>query len=99
MPLNLPAPSRDQPPNPLFPAFEDCAVMPLKAYFLWMSLALCVALYGASFALGSVEVKPNGAQDMPLEIQKMRASEAAKARVSGKIGPQATIRTRTGGAS
>lgn len=74
-------------------------MMPLKGYFLWMGLALCAVLYGASFALSSVEVKPNGSQEMPLEIQKMRASEAAKAKTGEKVGPQATIRARIGGAS
>lgn len=73
--------------------------MPLKGYFLWMGLALCLALYGASFVFGSVEVKPNGSQEMPLQIQKLRASEAAKAKPSGQIGPQATVRSRSGGAS
>lgn len=60
--------------------------MPLKGYFLWMSLALCVALYGASFALGTHEIKPNGVQDLPLEILKIRAQQAKAKLMPAKIG-------------
>jgi hypothetical protein len=67
--------------------------MPLKGYFLWMSFALCAVLYGASFALSSYEVKPNGVQDLPLEVQKIRAQQA-KIKLEQKIGPQ----VRSGGA-
>jgi hypothetical protein len=61
--------------------------MPLKGYFLWIGLALCAALYGAAFALGPVEIRPNGVQELPLEIQKMRAQQT-----KGKAGPQAQLR-------
>lgn len=64
--------------------------MPLKGYFLWMGLALCAGLYGASFALGTHEMKPNGVQELPLEIQKIRAQQA-----KAKLAPQ----MRQGGAS
>ncbi len=67
--------------------------MPLKGYFFWMGLALCAFLYGASFALGTHEVKPNGAQDLPLEIQKIRAQQA-----KAKFGPPSQT-VRPGGAS
>ena len=50
--------------------------MPLKGYFLWMGFVLCAVLFAASFALGSYEMKPNGVQELPLEIQKIRAQQA-----------------------
>lgn len=71
--------------------------MPLKGYFLWMGLVLCVALYGASLALGTHEIRPNGAQDLPLEVQKIRAQQA-KTKLEKKVGPQAGS-VKTGGAS
>jgi hypothetical protein len=70
--------------------------MPLKSYFFWMGLALCALLYGASFALGSYEVKPNGVQELPLEVQKIRAQQAG-VKLERKVGPQAQV--RNGGAS
>lgn len=70
--------------------------MPLKGYFLWMGLALCAVLYGASFALGTYEVKPNGVQELPLEVQKIRAQQA-KTKLEQKVGTQAQV--RNGGAS
>lgn len=60
--------------------------MPLKSYFLWMSLALCAALYGASFALGTHEMRPNGVQELPLEIQKIRAQQAKAKLMPAKVG-------------
>lgn len=60
--------------------------MPLKSYFLWMGLALCVTLYGASFALGTHEMKPNGVQELPLEIQKIRAQQAKAKLMPMKVG-------------
>jgi hypothetical protein len=61
--------------------------MPLKGYFLWMGLALCAALYGAAFALGPVEIRPNGVQELPLEIQKIRAQQT-----KSKADPRAPLR-------
>lgn len=71
--------------------------MPLKGYFLWMGLALCAVLYGASFALGTYEVKPNGVQELPLEVQKIRAQQA-KIKLEQKVGTQAGT-AKQGGAS
>ncbi|MDT3683454.1 MAG: hypothetical protein RO009_00225 [Pseudorhodoplanes sp.] len=61
-------------------------MMPLKGYFIWMGLVLCAVLYGASFALGTHEVRPNGVQDLPLEIQKIRAQQAKAKLLPAKIG-------------
>ncbi len=70
--------------------------MPLKGYFFWMGLALCALLYGVSLALGSHEVKPNGVQELPLEIQKIRAQQT-RTKLEQKDGAQA--QARNGGAS
>jgi hypothetical protein len=65
--------------------------MPLKGYFLWMGLVLCALLFGAAFMLGPVEVKPNGVQELPLEIRKLRAQQAKV-----KATPRADTRWRDG---
>jgi hypothetical protein len=65
--------------------------MPLKGYFLWMGLILCALLIGTAFMLGPVEVKPNGVQELPLEIRKLRAQQA-----KARSGPRMDMRGRKG---
>jgi hypothetical protein len=65
--------------------------MPLKGYFLWMGLILCALLFGTAFVLGPAEVKPNGVQELPLEIRKLRAQQAKV-----KAAPRTDTRWRNG---
>lgn len=51
-----------------------------------MGLALGAVLYVASFALGPHEIKPNGVQVLPLEIQKIRAQQAKVKLTPAKTG-------------
>jgi hypothetical protein len=60
--------------------------MPIFRYFAWTGLALCGVLLGVSTVLGPAELKPSGAQEMPLEIQKIRAEQTKEKLSSAKIG-------------
>jgi len=60
--------------------------MPIFRYFAWTGLALCGALLGVSTVLGPVEVKPSGAQEIPLEIKKIRAQQTKEKLSPAEIG-------------